>query len=237
MGAMCVAPAFAANDGCGDEGNDFINRRLALCSTHAYNVGLIENPKTPGERQLMNEAVALKTTIMTQQMKKQYDFLEVTVRRFKTQLEKAILVSQMQAAGASADDSKSSGTGGAQLMSGARDCSQGFNTRDKLQCLQSNYGVIYQSTSSGTKSPSTDARKQIVTDMNILTGLVVYIGQTATYAYDDNTPNRKLADYQNCTKNQTSANANCVTLLQNGIARLIAAQEQSERAGSGRSGY
>jgi hypothetical protein len=232
--AACISMAGAATDtSCDKEDNDYINQRLALCSTHAYNVGLMQNPESPAERETMNEAVKLKSTIITQQMKKQYDFLEVTVRRFKSQLEKAILTSQMEAAGAASGESKSSGTGASSSMTGTRDCSQG-STREKLQCLQQNAGAIYAATSSGTKPPATDVRKQINKDITILHGMVVFIGSTAMYAFKDSNGTATSEWNESCTTN--SANASCVQKLQNGIAKLLAAQEQSERAGGGR-GY
>ncbi|MDR1337953.1 MAG: hypothetical protein LBJ73_02905 [Rickettsiales bacterium] len=239
-----VVARAAADTSCDDEKNEFINQRLALCSTHAYNIGMTTNPESSAERQIMNEVVALKTTIMTQQMKKQYDYLETTVKRFKTQLEKAILVAKAQAAGAAAESGTGGGSssGGANSsMAGTRDCSQGFNTRDKLQCLQQNFGVIYGATSNGTKNPVTEVRKQITTDMNILINLVVYIGSDSTYAYEPNKSNdgkvisndRDYDSYKKCTGTQSSISTTCIGLLQAGIAKLTAAQEQSERASTG----
>ncbi len=89
-----------------------INPKLALCSIHIYNTGdKNKNPDNQSEKETMNNVIALKTTLIAQQMKKQYDFLDVTVKRFQTQLQKAVLVAQNEAAGASSGNgSSSSGT-------------------------------------------------------------------------------------------------------------------------------
>ncbi len=96
-----ATPASTTGNGCEDEDNDRIIAELALCSTHAYNIGLDQNPENTSDKQLIKDAVALKTTIMTQQMNKQYEYLESMMRRFKTQLEKAVLTTKLQKAGAS----------------------------------------------------------------------------------------------------------------------------------------
>ena len=96
-GILVAGPVRAAGDGCEDEKNDRITPELALCSVHAYNIGSSSNP-TGADKQLMKEIIALKTTVITQQMNKQYEYMEAMIRRFKTQLEKAVLTTKLQAA-------------------------------------------------------------------------------------------------------------------------------------------
>ena len=146
-------PAFAAttNNGCNNESNDRINPEIALCSTHVYNIGETENQPSESDKQLMKNVVALKTTVMTQQMYKQYEYLETMIRRFKTQLEKAVLTTKLQAAGAdnaTAGASSYSGVGtssGANynrdtyiVVYGARDCNNETTRLAIYECLQSN---------------------------------------------------------------------------------------------------
>jgi hypothetical protein len=161
---LSVGSSFAASrDGCEDtDKNPFINQRLALCSTHAYNIGATSNPKSYAERESMNEVVGLKTTIMTQQMKKQYDYLETTIKRFKTQLEKAILVSQMEAAGASSENSGASGKSKTVL---GEDCT-GKNRTDTVYCLRQNYAKMRAAVDA--KNFGNDLKDQIVKDSNAL---------------------------------------------------------------------
>ncbi|MDE5615269.1 MAG: hypothetical protein K2I81_00340, partial [Alphaproteobacteria bacterium] len=48
----------SGGDGCDNEANDRITPELALCSVHAYNIGVAENP-SGANKQLMKEVVAL----------------------------------------------------------------------------------------------------------------------------------------------------------------------------------
>lgn len=145
--------AFAASDyGCSDEDNDRITPELALCSTHVYNIGLDKNPETDNDKQLMRDVVALKTTVMTQQMKSQYDYLDATIRRFKTQLEKAILTTKLQAAGADTGGTSSSASASNDrnvVLIGAENCLLKSNTSDGLSCIQNNIRIVLQAVSAG----------------------------------------------------------------------------------------
>lgn len=163
-----VGHVFAASsNGCDDEANDRITPELALCSTHIYNIGGTENvPSGNSDKQLMRDVVALKTTVMTQQMNKQYEYLEAMIRRFKTQLEKAVLTTSLQAKGAS-----SSSGGGSSSVSGSRnvmlgeDCS-GKNRTDTVYCLRSNYAKMAQIAAS--RQYTNELREQIVRDANAI---------------------------------------------------------------------
>ncbi|MBQ1996847.1 MAG: hypothetical protein II238_00175, partial [Alphaproteobacteria bacterium] len=100
LGCVLVMPVWAAaSNGCENPNNDYIVPSLALCSTHVYNIGQTENP-TYETRSIMQDVIALKTTVIAQQMYKQYEYLEAMIRRLKTQLEKATLTAALQAAGA-----------------------------------------------------------------------------------------------------------------------------------------
>jgi len=172
------APAYAASDGCEDEKNDRITPELALCSVHAYNLGLSSNP-TGADKQLMKEIVALKTTVITQQMNKQYEYMEAMIRRFKTQLEKAVLTTKLQAAGAApSSSSDGSASGGAYGGSGgtgssgartnrglanAEDClNTSTSSSDAMQCLLRNVAKIQSAVTSGDLGT---ARRQLAQDI------------------------------------------------------------------------
>ncbi len=174
--AAFVVPAFAASDGCDDEKNDRIVAELALCSTHVYNIGDVSNPTNESDKQLMRDVVALKTTVMTQQMKKQYDYLDATLRRFKTQLEKAVLTTKLQAAGA---DSSNSGTSSSvrgmgnisgdknNYLAGTQNCNNMSTTSEVFTCLRSNYNLIYNMSNGGTNI-SAELRKQLANDVQVV---------------------------------------------------------------------
>lgn len=169
-----------ASNGCDDESNDRIIAELALCSTHAYNIGQDTNNINATDKQLMRDVVALKTTVITQQMDKQYEYMEATLRRFKTQLEKAILTTKLQAAGATTTAGSAGGSSsgasvgvGANRMTnvsldGAQNCAEDLvNQSDFINCLSSNYKLISQATNFG-QTTSNEARKQLVTDFGLV---------------------------------------------------------------------
>lgn len=164
-----ILPAFAASDGCDDEKNDRIVAELALCSTHAYNIGSTKNPDDEADKQLMRDTIALKTTVMTQQMKKQYDYLDATLRRFKTQLEKAVLTTKLKAAGASDEEEHTSSSGGAFkssdrniVLSGAENCMLKTSTQTGLECIQNNIRLVLNAVSSNQIG---EAKRQLEKDL------------------------------------------------------------------------
>ena len=171
--------SYAAN-GCEDDDNDVIVPELALCSTHAYNIGEITNPDG-SNRELMQDVVAMKTTLITQQLYQQYSQMESMLRRLKTQLEKAVLTTSMQAAGAkakTADDTdggaSSSGfksTNRNVKIDGARDCNQEMTNAKVLECLQSNLSIIYDISGNGSNA-SLEARKQLANEFNEMNATV-----------------------------------------------------------------
>lgn len=183
VAALCglCSVAHAASDGCDDENNNRITAELALCSVHAYNIGQTEN-QTGSERQLMKDVVALKTTVITQQMDKQYEYMESMIRRLKTQLEKAVLTTKLQAAGAAAPSASGTTTSGGGYTGGmggtgnanrnnnglanAEDCMNSYgSTAEIMQCLLRNITKIQSAVSSGDIGL---ARRQLDIDITVL---------------------------------------------------------------------
>ncbi len=163
--------------GCDKEDNEFIAPDLALCTVHAYNGGWDKNPTNELIRSQMKEIIALKTTFMTQQMNKQYEYLESMIRRFKVQLEKAILTTRLQKAGAGKyqeleGESSYSSVG---LTSGDRsihidgveNCNNKLSPAEVVACLNDNLNTISNATNYGNK-PTTGAKKQFVNDYKLL---------------------------------------------------------------------
>jgi hypothetical protein len=156
--------ARAAGDGCDNiEKNDYINSSLALCNTHAYNIGKTSNELDPNARAVMNEAIALKSTIIAQQMKQQYDFLDTTIKRLRTQMKKAILTASMEAAGAPSSDS---GEGSSSNKSKYLNCMTQQGLTNTIACVQQNISQITQELSGKNNSGSLSnaIRKQLETD-------------------------------------------------------------------------
>ena len=190
-----MSQSFAAttDNGCGKDSNDRINPEIALCSTHVYNIGEVENPSTESDKQLMRDVVALKSTVMTQQMYKQYEYLESMIRRFKTQLEKAVLTTKLQAAGA--DGSSSGGSsyssGGSYSsgvsvsrdrvsnikLDGAQDCAM-KSYQDAYSCLISNIQLVINAANNRSVG---EATKQLQADLAVAKNWGIICGNGNQY--------------------------------------------------------
>ena len=176
LAVLLPLAAFAATgNGCDDvSGNEYINPELALCTTHVYNIGGDQNPNSDAQREIMKDVVALKTTVMTQQMYKQYEYLESMMKRFKTQLEKAVLTTKLEASGASTSSNNSSssmavaGNGNNDryvILDSARNCNN--ETGGKLavyECLQNNISAVLNAVSDNKTS---EAKRQLSSDINV----------------------------------------------------------------------
>ena len=187
-GAYISQPAYAAidNTGCDNEYNLYINPDLALCSTHVYNIGKTENDS--GTRQLMQDVVALKTTLITQQMYSQYEILETTVKRLRTQLQKEVLLAKLKSASAAANggstnsDSSSGSSGGDKyiVLSNAENCLDiSGGTIPGLNCLIRNLDKVVSAVNSGDVG---NARKQLQKDLEtaVMYNVTVQVVNTTT---------------------------------------------------------
>ena len=163
---VCV-PAYADN-GCENDDNDAIVAELALCSTHAYNIGKTENP-TGADKELMRDVIAMKTTLITQQMYRQYEQMESMLRRLKTQLEKAVLTTGLEAKGASSSGSSSSGSSSFKSddrnihMAGGKNCLNYYQDSEILKCYEDNLNIIVNMSGNGDNVNS-ELKKQLVQD-------------------------------------------------------------------------
>lgn len=167
IAAVLAMPAMAADNGCDDEDNDKITPELALCSTHAYNLGLSQNPQTDADKYDMKNIIALKTTVMTQQLNKQYEYLESMIRRFKIQLEKAVLTTKLETSGAAAAGSTTGGTSARSddkyiVLTGTQNCMKMSTTDAALSCLQTNVRIAMDAVSANN---ARDAAKQLKQDI------------------------------------------------------------------------
>ena len=167
--ACIISPLYADDDnGCGDSSNNFITPELALCSSHVYNIGKTQNDGNEADRQVMRDVVALKSTVMMQQMYKQYEFLEGTLNRLKTQLKRELLTTKLEAVGASSGSSMSTSssvsvnTG----ITGVENCRNVGTTSEVMNCLSRNLNRISAAINNSSLS---DAKRQIDTDFTTLT--------------------------------------------------------------------
>lgn len=224
--AVFVMPSFAADDACMSEDNDAIAAPFAMCSTHAYNIGMTENPNS-ADRALMKEVIGLKTTFFTQQLYKQYDQLESMVRRLKTQLKKAVLTNNLKAAGAKSEKDDDSSSYSASKndyvqISGAKDCTTSWSKKEIFDCLAGNYTLI----KNGDKS--TAYKKQLKQDYNLACENVAK--DNLCLEKDDKTDVTKKKDV--CRGTITNNNfSNCLNNLYSLIVagKEVAADKEAER--------
>lgn len=164
MAILCALPAATyATEEC-----PYFSPALALCSVHAYNVGDSQNPTDTARASEIEDVIGMKTTVMVQQLKQQYDELNAVIKRFKTQLNKAVLTSKIEVITGTTSSSTNSSSGGYNsnnnvAIVGASDCSTYSGTTNIAQCLQPNTQLIINAANSGK---ITEARNQLFTDMN-----------------------------------------------------------------------
>ncbi len=163
-----VGGVSAANYDCDSELNDAVIPELALCSTHVYNIGEEQNPENE-KKQQMQEIVRMKTTVITQQMYKQYQEMESMVRRLRTQLEKAIYSKDFMSGEDKKDTGGDSDTGTPGsgdkyiVLDNAKNCvRESGDYASVIECLQYNLRLIEMAVDSGK---TTDARKQLMKDI------------------------------------------------------------------------
>lgn len=194
---VCVVPAVADN-GCENDDNDAIVAELALCSTHVYNIGKTEN-KTGADKELMHDVIAMKTTLITQQMYKQYEQMESMLRRLKTQLEKTVLTTGLKAKGASdsggTSDSDSFKSNDRNIhMYGARNCNEELLPTDVLKCLNENMNRIANATGNASEV-NLEVAKQLANDFTLLDST-----SPTGEGFDCTTTSDAESGGRNCTK-------------------------------------
>lgn len=163
---MSHAMAATVAGGCDDADNDAIAAELALCSTHAYNIGRLDNP-SDSEKQLMRDVIAMKTTLVTQQLFNQYEQMDSMLRRLKTQLERAVLTTKLEATGASAESSSGADRFESNdrniYMAGVQNCLNVYQDDQILKCYEANLNTIITTSGNGA-NVTTELKKQLAQD-------------------------------------------------------------------------
>lgn len=211
---LCLVPVVGRAD-VDDSDCVMYNPAFALCSTHSHNAGIVDektnlptNPTAGENTSYMNEVIALKSTVIAQQLKEQYDQLNAVVKRFKTQLEKAVLTSKIEVlTGNAASGNSGGGASGSYNNNGlanAEDC-YAVSQENAYDCVARNLSKI----SSAAEKDITNARKQLENDLAIMDGYKM-CGKTVTSCAADTTGcKEKDVKYMN-----KSAIQSCIKNLQ-----------------------
>ena len=240
IAAICAAlsPVFAATgNGCDKDSNDRINPEIALCSTHVYNIGQTKNPASENDKQLMRDVVALKTTVMTQQMYKQYEYLDATLKRFKTQLEKAVLTTKLAAAGADTSAAGSSSYSGISTgnstyrsmdknirLAGAQNCMTMTSYQNAYSCLSSNVQLVLNAVNGGNSVG--EARKQLEADLKVAETWTIIYNKDGKYTTSANT----ISGLANCNSLRSTRDSviGCAQEMNVAIARSLDDRQQRQ---------
>ena len=202
---MCCNEANAKCDG--DCNNDFayVSPTYALCNVHRYNLdddGIdVANFTDADTKEKVRQNVALKTTVIAQQMYKQYVMIESMIKRLKIQLEKAVLNANLQVAGGTS--SKSSDDSVKVEFS---DCG-GKSAENALNCVQSNYTKLKPFVDKGNSKRT--VREQLYSDFRVLK------------AHLDNWP--RSVDETKCKVENVKDKKtmkDCLDLIEEGITKL-----------------
>lgn len=222
-----LGPVMAASNGCDKEGADYINPALALCSTHVYNVGRAQNLENPADRQEMQEVIATKTTVITQQIYKQYEYLDATIRRLKTQLEKAILTTSLQAAGATDDSggatSSSRSTDKNVILLGAENCVAKGATDAVLSCIQNNIQIVLNAVAAGNIG---DAKRQMDKNLEFAALAQIISGEAKKYKLKNGS---LFTECNNMTANKRDLINNCAYALNIQVMNTIDERSRAQK--------
>ena len=230
--SLIVLPAFAApTDNIFVDRNGNVQPYAALCTTHAYNIGATTN--SSAIRAKMDNVVKLKTNLITLEMKRQYDFLESTIRRLETQLQKAILVAKLEAAGA-APPTTGGGSGGGTSgpthrgLPDAENCGvvPGGST-EILNCIRRNIDRVDKAIVGGNVG---QAYRQL-SDYDVIL-LEQYANRDDKNRFFDTTVKESPASACKPLKNSRDDIQKCTTVMRNAVVRAIEFIEQQNRQGS-----
>lgn len=184
----------------------YIDPLFALCDTHVWNDGKKDNEKitTDSEKQKhVKEIIGLKSTVITQQMYKQYTTLEKMLKQLKIMLEKEVLKASLQVSGASGDGDSSGGTDKVEFTK----CSA-FDDETALSCLRDNYAKMQPLVESGRLN--TNYKKQLKEDCAVVQALFA----------DDDKFNSFCNTYNCNTLNGKTQMQNCLNGIAGGINAL-----------------
>ena len=212
IGKACCKQ-FVESHGCNDDCYDldkdvsYVNRAFALCDTHAWNAGFTNDDIQKSEnREKMNEIIALKTTVIAQQMYKQYATLEQMIKQLKVMLEKEVLKASVQVAGGTSSDDNT--TDKVEF-----DTCSPIDEETALSCLRSNYSKLQPYVTK--KNLKNNVKKQLTADSTVLKTLL----------------DSKYTD--NCKSISTNNVETCFNGIAKGINDLNKQIQNNKRSNSG----
>lgn len=172
----------SANNGKHDPDCAFISKDFGICDTHAYNAGFYSNPTTAEDKERMRERIAAKITVISQQMYKQYEYLNATLTRLEKQLQKAVTTAELEMASGKSDSDSSSYSSSSSKetpLAGSENCMYAGGGLKTYECLNRNLMLIQ----SNIETNRSQAKKQLEKDY----GIAKTFGIDACYNYEGDT--------------------------------------------------
>ena len=186
----------------------YINATYAICDAHKHNANDISDANE------IKEILGLKTTVLSQQLYKQYQYLDATIRRLEIQLKKAMVSVNLDVA-AGTDGSSS---GGKNSNAQFDNCS-GKSREETLYCLRSNYSKLDAEVNA---KKCKAVKEQIAKDLN------------AANTYTKN-KNGQTGDEKNCYDKKTITD--CRVCLDAYLGEVTAIQDKIDEMDAKKSGY
>lgn len=208
-GDICVKGP--QNDSWSDDKDDtcpYIKSTYAICDAHKRNAG------DTSDANEIKEILGLKTTVLSQQLYKQYQYLDATIRRLEIQLKKAMVSVNLDVAAGTDSSSSSSKTSNTQF-----DNCVGKSREETLYCLRSNYSKLDAEVNA---KKCKAVKEQIAKDLN-----------TAN-AYTKTKDSKKDGDRKCYAKNTIT---DCSACLGEYFSEITAIQDKIDEMDAKKSGY
>lgn len=165
---FCVSKLGSNDRETSSEDCTYINHIFGICDTHPYNVGESSPQTNADDIAEMREIIGLKVTAASQQMYKQYEYINATFKRLKMHLEKSVLTANLEAAGAKSNGENSTDSGRNSTdktihLSGAMNCSAIGDMKLALDCVSNNTNLISTFVSSQKKNACLQLQETVST--------------------------------------------------------------------------
>ena len=219
-----------------DDYCDVVNPEYAICDTHPWNAGYdkTDNLKSD-EIEKIKTKVGEKTTLVSQQLYKQYEYLRATLKRLETSLDKSVLAAQLEKAGASSDSS-SGGSGSSRsndravVLAGAENCFNSSSPTTAYTCIQNNANLI----KSNVKTNRKNAKEQLKQTVEAAGLWGIDLCSQYITTTDKNDPNKKevvCKEGNPCSPfpNDDAGVTKCANALSIGTARKMADEQKQQQ--------
>jgi len=211
-----------------DDYCDVVEPEYAICDTHPWNAGHTQtNELKSDDIETIKTAVGEKTTLVSQQLYKQYEYLRATLKRLETSLRKSVLAAQLEKAGASSDSSSGSGSSRsndrAVVLAGAENCFNSSSPTTAYTCIQNNANLI----KSNVKTNRKNAKEQL--KQTVEAAGLWGISPCSEYETIDKCKKNPCKEVENVASWDDAKVTTCANALSIGTARKMADEQKPQQ--------